>query len=201
MWSLGQNGHNATDGDLFWERGAAAYEAQPETVVQRSLDSLRSRWGALQRAVEKYLADDNLYPAAIPSGEVEAETWKNGMSLHSSNNLVTTKDGRRNPPILRSVPAAVLLSGCPTFSGKIGALSAPRSSRQAGAPSRGQVPNPPAVLSGSVEESRQAQVTEGGPSALISSVKPCVNPSTRSIKQSLAAAVQAKPERGVATKA
>lgn len=110
--------------DMYWERAAVAYKTQPEATIQRTGHSLRSRWGVLQRLVQKYLAADKLYRAAIPSGEVEDDTQENVMRLFKANNQVTTKKGKRDP-VFKSVAAAHLLRSCPKFSSKIGGPSAP----------------------------------------------------------------------------
>lgn len=110
--------------DIYWERAAVAYRTQPEAVIQRTGHSLSSRWGVLQRLVQKYLAADELFRSAIPSEEVEVDTQENVMLLFMTNNQVTTKKGQRNP-VLKSVYAAHLFCSCPKCSATIRGPSKP----------------------------------------------------------------------------
>lgn len=88
--------------EVFWDRTAALYIAQPGVVFPRTSHSLRSRWSGLQRMVQKYLAADKLYRSSIPSGEVEDDTKRHVMELYQKNNQVSTKP--------RTVPAKPLSS-------------------------------------------------------------------------------------------
>lgn len=157
--------------DLFWERVAAAYETQPEAVIQRTCHSLRSRWCVLQRLVQKYLAADKLYRANIPSCEVEADTQENVMLLYMANNQATTKKGKSDPPVFKSVPAAFLLRGCPKFSAKIGVPTAPNAARGAGGPGESSSRSGCAAVAGGqvgrvVDGEREVGEGDGGEEAV-----------------------------------
>lgn len=69
--------HDEQNLSSFWESVAASFRDQPEADEVRTGESLRFRFGTLQRLVQKYLASERLYLAKEVSGETQDEIAAN----------------------------------------------------------------------------------------------------------------------------
>lgn len=88
--------------------------------MTRTAGSLNCRCTHLQRVSPKYLTENKLYRANIPSGEIEDDTFVKVMKL-SRENKKTKRDGKmRLAPVLKSLNAAMLLEQDLKFSQSVG---------------------------------------------------------------------------------
>jgi len=104
---------------MFWSSVSIIFEQQLGTSVnKRTAESLCSRWGTLQRQVQKFLAAERAYHSKPVSGETSQDAADNVMRLYCSRNKKVDNNGFwKDGPPLRSLAAVNILRDCPKFSG------------------------------------------------------------------------------------
>ena len=97
----------------------AFQKQESKTYRERSSESLRSRWGTLQRNVQKYIAAERVYLSKLVSGETSLDAEPNIMKLYCSHNRRKDAYGivLGGAP-LRSLEAVAVLRDCPKFGAK-----------------------------------------------------------------------------------
>eukprot|EP00171_Calliarthron_tuberculosum_P006774 IDg6774t1 len=155
--------HDEQDAQEFWSSVAAAFAKQPEASERlRVAGSLHSRWQALQKAVQKYLAAERLYRSIPVSGETEEDALRNIMRLYRKRTRTKHSAGvERDGPELKSMGAVSILRCCPKFSA-IGGTSASCALYAPGACRSGaETPRTPSTRSGDAQ-SNNAALLPGG---------------------------------------
>eukprot|EP00171_Calliarthron_tuberculosum_P000646 IDg646t1 len=91
-WVATSENHDEQNAAKFWGTVEIAFHQQPEFEQSRTAESLRSRWGTLQRSVQKYLAAERLYLSKPVSGETHDDVCANIMRLYRSRTAKVDKN-------------------------------------------------------------------------------------------------------------
>ena len=110
-------GQDETNTVSFWEAVHSAFLSQEIKIYsERTAESLRSRWGTLERLVQKYLAAKSVYLSKPVSRETSCDAAQNVMRLYCSGNKRKDAYGvLRDGPVLKSMRAVDVLRRCPNF--------------------------------------------------------------------------------------
>lgn len=138
--------HDEQNLSSFWESVTASFRDQPEADEVRTGESLRFRFGTLQRLVQKYLASERLYLAKEVSGETQDEIAANILRFFRVRTRTRDRKGNyKDGPVLRSMGAVDVLRRIPKFGGKasgtVDSGSSPRTPEDPGVNSGNESPS------------------------------------------------------------
>ena len=116
-WVSVSSQQNEQNAPQFWSNVRDFFNHKQDCDnIDRTGDSLRSRWHVLQRSVQKYLAAEAAYLSKPVSGETSEDSGHNIMKLYCARTKRKDAYGNVRPgPPMKSMAAVEILRNIPKF--------------------------------------------------------------------------------------